>query len=318
MFKKKILIVNDLHPKLMNLLEKENFELDYSPEISKEEVYDIIPNYHGLIVRSKLKIDKSLIDRAVNLEFIGRAGAGIDNIEPEVIEGSNVVIFNAPEGNRDAVGEHAIGLLLNLFNRLTFAHQEVTNFIWQREANRGLELKGKTVGIIGFGNTGQALAKKLSAFDCTVLAYDKYHSDIQSEYAENVDITELYNRVDVLSLHVPLTQETEFFVDCDMLERFKKPIFILNTSRGKVLNLEDLLIQISAGRVLGAGLDVLENEKLSSFSESEERVFRKLIETGKVIFTPHVAGWTFESYEKISEVLANKIIHHYESLGKVV
>ncbi len=318
MSKKKILVVNDLHKSFLDLMDHDFFDVDYQPEIKEDHVKNIIGNYHGLVVRSKLKITTDLIADASLLEFIARAGAGVDNIDVSAVKGTDIKIFNAPEGNRDAVGEHTIGMLLSLFNHLGSAHQEVINGKWRREANRGIELRGKCVGIIGFGNTGQALAKKLSGFDCEVIAYDKYHQDLISPHARMESMDKLRQKVDVLSIHVPLTAETTLLINDEYFEGFQKNIFVINTSRGKVLSLEALLNQIRKGKVLGAALDVLENEKLASHTDEEKKIMTGLIESNKVLLTPHVAGWTYESYRRISEVLASKIMHHYQQTPKVV
>jgi D-3-phosphoglycerate dehydrogenase len=318
MTNKKILVVNDLHESFQQILEKDWVEIDYQPKITKEEVLAIIHEYHGLVVRSKIRVNKDLIDKAAKLEFVARAGAGIDNIDESALKGTNIVVFNAPEGNRDAVGEHAIGMILNLFNHLGSANTEVKNGIWMREENRGIELKGKTVGIVGFGNTGQSLAKKLSGFDVNILAYDKYNSKSPLPYVKMVELEELYAETDVLSIHVPLTSETELFINKDFFKGFLKSIYVINTSRGKVVSLEGLSEALNNGVIQGAALDVLENEKFSTFTEEEKTTFQKLVDSGKVIFTPHVAGWTFESYEKISQVLANKILKYYQESPKVV
>ncbi len=315
---KKILIVNDLHDSFMKLLERDWIEINYQPKISKEEVLRMIPDYHGIVVRSKLRIDQELVEKARKLEFVARAGAGIDNIDESALKGTNIEVFNAPEGNRDAVGEHTIGMILNLFNHLSRADQEVKNGVWERERNRGIELSGKTVGIIGFGNTGQSLARKLSGFNVEVLAYDKYHADRIFPNTTMVSMETLQAKADIVSLHVPLTRETEFFADEEFLMGFSKNIFLINTSRGKVLSLKALAKCIEQGKVLGAGLDVLENEKLDTFTEEQKTVFQSLVKSGSVLFTPHVAGWTYESYQKISEVLAGKILKHYQELAKVV
>jgi len=314
---KKILIVNDLHLDFIEDMEETGFKVDYRPDITKSEIYEIIPNYHGLVIRSKMYIDADFLSKADKLEFIGRAGAGIDNIDEKAVSGTNIKIFNAPEGNRDAVGEHAIGMILSLFNNLNKGHREVTAGIWDREGNRGLELGGMTVGILGYGNTGRALAKKLQGFGCRILAFDKYRSDIEESYVELVSLEEFYKESNVVSIHIPLTSETTGCINAEFFEAFGNEIFIINTSRGKVLALNDLLYCLDKGKVQGACLDVLENEKLDALSETEKRTLDKLNGTGKVLFSPHVAGWTFESYRKISEVLSKKILNHYMASSRI-
>lgn len=309
---KKILVINDLQLDFIDILEAEGFTVDYKPHISKEEVLNIIPEYHGLVVRSKLYIDEDFLQKAEKLEFIGRAGAGIDNIDENAVAKTNIKIYNAPEGNRDAVGEHAIGMLLSMFSNIHKGHQEVINGQWDREGNRGLELGSKTVGVFGYGNTGRSFAKKLQGFGCRVIAYDKYASDCEESFVEKVSFEDFLKYSDVVSIHVPLTEETDNLVNKDFIESFEKEICLINTSRGKVLNLEDLLDGLKRGRVSSACLDVLENEKLNTLTERQRKTLEELIATGRVLLTPHVAGWTYESYRKISEVMAEKIKNHYE------
>lgn len=308
---KKILVINDLHLDFIKILEADGFTIDYKPNISKEEVWDIIAEYHGLIVRSKLYIDEDFIKKAKKLEFIGRAGAGIDNIDENALVKTAIKIYNAPEGNRDAVGEHAIGMLLSVFNNIHKGHHEIINGKWDREGNRGLELGSKTIGIFGYGNTGRSLAKKLQGFGCRVIAYDKYKTEDGDLFAEKVSYEDFLKYSDVVSIHVPLTKETGNFINKDFIDSFEKEIFLINTSRGKVLNLEDLLDGLNNGKVVAACLDVLENEKLNTLTERQRKTLDELIATNKVLLTPHVAGWTYESYRKISEVMAQKIKNHY-------
>lgn len=308
---KKILIINDLHLDFIEILENKGFEIDYRPDITNKEISDIIHQYHGLVVRSKVYIDEKFLEKAKLLEFIGRAGAGIDNIDEKAIAKANIEIFNAPEGNRGAVGEHTIGMLLTLFNNIHKGHHEVVNGVWERERNRGVELGGKTVGIFGYGNTGRSFARKLQGFNCRVIAYDKYKEKIDDSFVEKVSLEDFLKDSDVISIHVPLTNETEGYFDGNFFRQFRKWIYVINTSRGKVLNLQELLNCLDEGKIIGACLDVLENEKLKSYTESQKKVLNSLVATNRVLFTPHVAGWTFESYRKISEVLAEKIINHY-------
>lgn len=308
---KKVLIVNDLHYSFIEKLENEGFEVVYRPDISKNEIEALIPEFHGLVVRSKIYIDMEFLEKAPVLEFIGRAGAGIDNIDAEVLESGRVEVFNAPEGNRDAVGEHAIGMLLMMLNNLYGSHTEVSQGKWRREANRGIELGERTVGILGYGNTGRSLATKLQGFGCRIIAFDKYKSAVQEPFVEKVSLEEFQRSADIVSIHIPLTPETNGYVDSGFLNAFKQDILVINTSRGKVLSLSGLLECIESGKVAGACLDVLENEKPETFDSGEKKVFEGLLSSGKVLFSPHVAGWTFESYRKISEVLSEKIIKHY-------
>lgn len=302
-----------MHPGIEPMLIERGFEVDLVPSISKEEVFEIIPKYHGLVVRSKMTIGKELIDKAVNLEFIARAGAGIDQIEPETLVQRNITLLNAPEGNRDALGEHAVGMLLCMLNKIHIAHQQIMEGKWDREANRGYEIMGKTIGLIGFGNMGQSFAKKLQGFTSRIIAYDKYKADLKTSLAQMVDLSAIFEESDILSIHVPLTPETKSMVNYEFLSTFSKPIFLINTSRGEVLPLKDLLKAINEGKVRGAALDVLENEKLDELSIEEAETLDALKATGKVLFTPHVGGWTFESYEKINLVLVDKIHSLYRT-----
>ncbi|MFZ6663862.1 NAD(P)-dependent oxidoreductase [Peijinzhouia sedimentorum] len=311
--KKRILIIDKMHPGIEPMLIERGFEVDLVPSISKKEVFEIIPKYHGLVVRSKMTIGKELIDKAVNLEFIARAGAGIDQIEPETLVQRNITLLNAPEGNRDALGEHAVGMLLCMLNKIHIAHQQIMEGKWDREANRGYEIMGKTIGLIGFGNMGQSFAKKLQGFTSRIIAYDKYKADLKTSLAQMVDLSAIFEESDILSIHVPLTPETKSMVNYEFLSTFSKPIFLINTSRGEVLPLKDLLKAINEGKVRGAALDVLENEKLDELSIEEAETLNALKATGKVLFTPHVGGWTFESYEKINLVLVDKIHSLYRT-----
>ncbi len=304
---KKCLIVDKMHESIISLLRDIGYEADYRPQIKREEVLDIIGQYDGIIVRSKLQIDQEFIDKAHQLKFVGRAGAGLDQLDEEALKANSIHILNAPEGNRDAVGEHAVGMLLNLFNRINQADQEVRQGTWNREGNRGVELMGKTVGIIGYGNMGQAFARRLVGFGVTVLAYDKYRSNYGDAFARQETMDEIFQHADILSLHVPLTEETHFLVDEAFLNQFSKDIFIINTARGKVMKLTSLSAALGAGKVKGAALDVLENEKLGQLSAEQKHTLAQLQQSNRVLFTPHVAGWTFESYKKINQTLVRKI-----------
>lgn len=302
---KNVLIVDDLHPIFIEQMEALGYTCNYQPLIKLDEVLAIIASYEGLMVRSKFQVDRAFLDAAINLKFIARAGAGMDNIDEAYAAEKGITLVNAPEGNRDAVGEHAVGMLLSLMNNLNRADTEVRAGLWQREANRGYELKGRTVGIIGYGNMGQTFARKLKGFEVDVIAYDKYKTGFSDGYAREVSMEEIVKHSEVLSLHVPLTPETKGLVNDEYLFHFRKPIFLLNTSRGKVVQTQAVLNAITQGKILGAGLDVLEMEKFPALGE--QPWFEQLRQSGKVLLSPHVAGWTFESYRKISEVMAAKI-----------
>lgn len=301
-----ILIVDEIHESLLDRLKDAQLPFDYRPTINKEETQAIIANYTGLVIRSKFQVDAAFIALAKNLTFIGRAGAGMDNIDEAYATKNNIQLISANEGNRDAVGEHMIGMLLSLMNNLNRGHQEVTNGIWAREKNRGHELKGKTVALIGYGNNGQAMAKKLSGFEVTVIAYDKYKTGFSDNYAQEVAMEEIVKRADVLSFHIPLTQETKNMVDSEYLYHFRKPIFFLMGARGGMVNIPAVLSYLDQGKILGAAFDVLPIEQFPSLNE--QAWFENLRSRDNVLLSPHVAGWTFESYYKLSDVLATKII----------
>lgn len=304
---KKCLIVDKMHDSIVPLLNDIGFEADYLPTITRQEVLEQISEYDGLIVRSKLMIDRELIERATRLTFVARAGAGLDQLDEIALNERDISILNAPEGNRDALAEHTIGMLLNLFNHISVADRQIREGKWDREGNRGIELMGKTVGLIGYGFMGQAFAQRLSGFGVTVLAYDKYKQNYSDAFAREASMEELYSQADILSLHVPLTEETQFLVDENYLSRFDKNIFLVNTARGKVIRLKSLVDALESGKVRGAALDVLENEKINSLTEEQQNSFNYLRQSERVVFTPHVAGWTFESYEKINLTLVRKI-----------
>jgi len=300
-----ILIVDDIHLIFIEQAEALGYTCDYRPDIKTAEALALLSGYEGLLIRSKFQVDRAVIDSAPNLKFILRAGAGMDNIDEAYALSKGIHLMNAPEGNSDAVGEHAVGMLLSLMNNFNRADAEIRAGEWKREANRGFELKGKTVGIIGYGHMGQSFARKLSGFEVNVIAYDKYKTGFSNQYAREVSMEEIVKHSDVLSLHVPLTAETNGMVDDEYLFHFKKPIFFINTSRGKVAQTQAILNAVKQGKILGAGLDVLEVEKFPALAE--QPWFNELTHSGKVLLTPHVAGWTFDSYRKLSEVLAQKL-----------
>jgi D-3-phosphoglycerate dehydrogenase len=302
---KKILIVDDLHPIFKERAQLLGFEVDDRPLISREETMEVIKDYTGIAVRTKFRIDKELFDAAINLEFVARAGAGLDNIDEAIAKEKGIKLLNAPEGNMDAVGEHATGLLLSLMNNFRNADQQIRAGKWDREGNRGYELKGKTVGIIGYGFMGKSFAKKLKGFEVNVIAYDKYKTGFSDEFAKEVSMEEIVRQSDVLSLHIPLTSETRQMVNEEYLFHFRKPIFFINTARGEIVNTNSVLAALNQGKILGAGLDVLEAEKFPLLGLQDW--YANIVANEKVILTPHVGGWTFDSYRKISEVLAEKL-----------
>jgi len=311
----KVLLIDRNHPLLKEGLIKSGFIVDEDYESSKNEIENYISEYDGIIIRSRFPIDKSFLDKAKKLKFIGRVGAGLENIDVDYAKQKGVELFNAPEGNRNAVGEHSLALILNLFNRINIADQEVRKGIWRREENRGIELDGKTIGIIGYGNMGKAFAKKLKGFDVEVIAYD-IKENVGDENARQVDLNEFFEKIDVLSLHVPHTPLTYKMINTDFINQFKKEFWLLNTARGTVVDTSALVKALESGKIKGAGLDVLEYEK-SSFENMFEDGnlpldFQKLISMNQVILTPHIAGWTQESKVKLAKSILNKILKHFK------
>ena len=307
----KILHIDSNHPLLWEQLEQAGFQNEADFTSSKAEIEEKIHEYHGIVMRSRVKIDKTFIDKAVNLKFIARVGAGLESIDCEYAEAKNIHLIAAPEGNRNAVGEHALGMLLSLMNKLNRADKLVREGKWIREGNRGYELEGKTIGIIGYGNMGKSFAKKLKGFDVTVLCYD-IQDNVSDENAKQVSLTELQQKSDVLSLHIPWTPETDKMINSEFINQFAKPFWFINTSRGKNVITDDLVDALQSGKILGAGLDVLEYEKLSFenlFIDTEKpKAFEFLLQAENVLLTPHIAGWTFESHEKLAQTIVDKII----------
>ena len=296
-----------MHESLFAMLKDIGWETDYQPAITRDGIKATHQDYQGLIVRSKTVIDRDLLGLNPTLKFIGRAGAGLDNLDLPYLQEKGIQVIHASEGNRDAVGEHTVGLLLSLVRNITQANQEVKNSIWSRESNRGYEIMDKTVGIIGYGNTGRAFAKRLSGFGCKVLAFDKYKSNFSDSLCKEVPMEFIFEEADILSLHIPLTSETRMLVNSNYIQRFKKPIILINTARGEVVSLVDLEKALAEGYLRGAALDVLENEKLDKLTAQQQQAFNSLRERSNVIFTPHIAGWTFESHVKINVALAKKL-----------
>lgn len=302
---KNILIVDDIHPIFIEQAEAMGYHCDYQPTIKPDQAYEILGEYEGLVIRSKFLVDRKVLDLSKKLQFICRAGAGMDNIDENYAIEKGITLINAPEGNMDAVGEHAVGMLLSLMNNFNRADAEIREGLWKREANRGYELRDKTVGIIGYGFIGGSFARKLAGFNVNVIAYDKYKTGFSDQYVREVSMEEMVKQADVVSFHIPLTPETNGLVDDEYLFHFRKPIFLLNTSRGKVVKVQAVLNAIKQGKILGAGLDVLEVERFPVLAE--QTWFEELKKSGKVLLTPHVAGWTFDSYRRISEVMAEKL-----------
>ncbi len=314
MMTKRILFIDTTHPILKEELTANGFQCDYFENFKRNDFLDIIADYQGVIIRSKIQIDKEFIDKAINLKFVGRVGAGMESIDVEYAQSKGISCLNSPEGNRDAVGEHALAMLLCLFNKLKQSDLQMRQGIRDREGNRGLEIKGKTIGIIGYGNMGSAFAQRLRGFECTVMAYDKYKSGFGNEYIKEVGIDELFEKTDILSFHVPFTDETHYMCDNYLINKFKKDFYLINTARGPVVKTNDLVEALKSGKIKGACLDVIEYEQ-SSFEELQSdkmpEAYHYLINSENVLLSPHVAGWTAESKIKLAKVLAEKIIKLY-------
>lgn len=310
----KILHLDTNHKLLIDQLADAGFQNDEDYTSSKSEVEAKIHEYDGIIIRSRFSIDKTFLDKATNLKFIGRVGAGLENIDCEYAEKKLVKLIAAPEGNSNAVGEHALGLLLSLFNKLNRADRQVRKGRWLREENRGLELDEKVVGLIGYGNMGKAFAKKLRGFDVDVICYD-IQSGVDDENCKQVPLEELQEKADVLSLHTPQTPLTKGMINTEFIAGFKKPFWLINTARGSAVVTKDLVQALKTKKILGAGLDVLEYEKSSFenlFDSNEIPVdFKFLIQSENVILTPHVAGWTIESKLKLAQTIVDKIKKHF-------
>ncbi|WP_284650857.1 2-hydroxyacid dehydrogenase [Flavobacterium terrisoli] len=307
----KILHIDSNHPLLWEQLEQAGFQNEADFTSSKTEIEAKIQNYHGVVIRSRFKIDREFIDKAINLKFIARVGAGLESIDCEYAAAKGIHLIAAPEGNRNAVGEHTLGMLLSLLNKLNRADRLVRQGHWVREGNRGHELDGKTVGLIGYGNMGKSFAKKLKGFDVEVLCYDIL-DNVGDANAKQVSLSELQAKADVLSLHIPSTPETDKMLNTQFINAFAKPFWFINTSRGNNVVTADLVEALKSGKVLGAGLDVLEYEKLSFenlFIDTEKpKAFEYLLEAENVLLTPHIAGWTFESHQKLAQTIVDKII----------
>lgn len=310
----KILHLDKNHPLLIKKLTEAGFKNDEDYTSSKETIEKKIVSYEGIVIRSRFKCDQKFIDAAANLKFIARVGAGLESIDIPYAKSKNIVLISAPEGNRNAVGEHALGMVLSLFNQLNKANREVKNGLWLREENRGIELEGKIVGIIGYGNMGKAFAKKLRGFDCEVLCFD-IKNEVGDENAKQVGLDEFQKRVDVVSLHTPWTKLTHQLINADFIKQFSKPFWLINTARGKSVVTRDLVTAIKQGAILGAGLDVLEFEKSSFESLFEHDLPKELSELlmmDQVVLSPHIAGWTIESKKKLAQVIVNKIIDNFK------
>lgn len=309
---KQVAFIDLVHPYLKQKLEERGVVCH---DLSNEKTQTIIEkagDYDGIVIRSRFPVNKTFLDKAIRLKFIARSGAGMENINMDYAKQRGIALFNSPEGNRTAVAEHALGMLLSLFNNLNNADSEVRSGVWNREGNRGIELKGKTVAIIGYGNMGSSFAKRLEGFGVDVIAYDKYKKGFGNNNVLECDWDLIYKKADVVSLHVPLAEDTQYLMNKSRFDKFEKPIFLINTARGNNVKISDLLDAIKKEQVLGACLDVMEFES-SAFEnvQNENKDFKNLMESKKVILSPHVAGWTKESYYKLSYFLYQKISDYF-------
>ncbi|MDP4281742.1 MAG: NAD(P)-dependent oxidoreductase [Bacteroidota bacterium] len=310
---KKILFLDTVHDLIREELTKNGYVCEPFSGFNRDELKKIIGDYFGIIIRSKFRLDSELLSLADNLHFIGRVGSGLENIDTAFAAKKNILCLNSPEGNRDAVGEHALGLLLSLMDHINRADRQVREGRWEREGNRGNEIKGKTIGIIGYGNMGSSFAQRLKGFEARVISYDKYKKGYSDGNTVETSLNEIFETADILSLHVPLTEETHYMVNSLFLEKFKKDIWFVNTSRGPVVKTSDLICKLHEGKIRGAALDVLEYEagSFEDLSKNLPEEYKILTGSDRVVLTPHIAGWTHESYIGLARVLVDKILEAF-------
>lgn len=302
----RVLIVDDMHESILPLLRDGGYDPVYLPVIDREGILAIIQEFDGLIIRSKTNVDQELIDKATQLKFVARAGAGVDQVDLDHLNKKGIKMINAPEGNRDALGEQVLGMLLSLLHRITVSHFQIKQGIWDRVGNRGIELKGKVVGIYGMGNMGKSFAEKLTGMSCEVIGYD-IKTKVADPNIRQVSLEEFMKYTEILSIHIPYKKDTHHLFNRSYLEQFSQLKVVLNTARGGILRTKDLVELMEEGKIFGAALDVLENEKFSTYTTEEEALFKRLSQLPNVIITPHVAGWTYESYARINEVMVQKL-----------
>lgn len=307
MHQKKVIVTDFLHPYLADWLVDKGFQVDIQETITNDELFSIIENYEGLVLSTKIKVTPTLIDKAKNLEFIARAGSGMENIDVAYSKSKGIHVVNSPEGNANAVAEHAVGMTLALLNNIVKSDAEIRNGVWQREPNRGEEIQGKTIGIIGYGHTGSRFAAKWGTFGVTILAHDKYKSGFGTTTVVEASVEDIWEKAEIISFHLPLNAETQFYCNAAFINKMKRPFWLINTSRGKIVNTANLIEGLDQGKILGAALDVFENEKFYQLEGTDLAQMQNLTKRHNIILTPHVAGWTHTSHLYLSKILAEKL-----------
>lgn len=307
----KVLVIGNIEKVLINNLNSFGFQCDYLENINHRRLPNIIEPYCGLVVRTFI-VNKTIIDAGKKLAFIGRSGSGLDKIDVTYAESKNIRVLNSPEGNANAVAEHATGMILSLLHNINKSDREMRRFIFDRKRNTGTELFTKAVGIIGYGNTGSRLAKKLNSFGCSILVYDKYLSGFGNDEIKETSLSEIFEKADIVSVHLQGNAETKEYINANFINQFKKPVYLINTSRGMIMNTKDVWQALKKEKLRGVGLDVFENEDLSTITFRQKQLFKKLARSNKTIVTPHVAGWSVEAEFKIADILSKKIIDFYK------